>query len=189
MGKRRADRDRCVHARDDVGDGNAGALRAAPRRAVGLSRDAHHPAHALDHEVVTRALAIGAGLAESGQRAIDEAAVLLAQVLVAEAVARKVAVLVVFDQDVAAPRELARDGLAWRPGDIQRDRFLAAVSRSEIRGILGLAPLPILDPGRTKGPRIIAASRPLDLDDFGTQICHVLAGPGTCQYARQVENP
>ena len=45
-----------------------------PGRAVGLAGDAHHPAHALDHEVVARPLAVRTGLAESGHRAIDQAA-------------------------------------------------------------------------------------------------------------------
>src|SRR5258707_15117977 len=96
------------------------ALRAAPRRVVGLARYAHHPAHALDHEIVAWTLAIRTALAESGHRAIDEAAVRLVQVLVAEPVARKVTVLVVLDQDIAAARELARDGLAFRGRDVQR---------------------------------------------------------------------
>src|SRR5712691_10065114 len=105
MRERRADGDRGVHPGDDVGDRYAGALRTAARRAVGLAGDAHHAAHALDHEVVARPLAPGAGLAEPGQRAVDEPRIDLPQSVVAEAVAGKVAVLVVLDQDIEAGRE------------------------------------------------------------------------------------
>src|SRR5258708_13586250 len=73
--ERRADGDRGVHAGDDVGDRHAGALRPAARRIVGLAGHAHHAAHALDHEVVAWALAVGAGLPETGHRAIDQSRV------------------------------------------------------------------------------------------------------------------
>src|SRR5919197_3959471 len=98
----RANRDRGVHAGDDVGDRHAGALRAAARRVIGLAGDAHHAAHALDHEVVTGALAIRTGMAKPGNRTVDEPRVQLTHLLVPEPIAREVAVLVVLDEDVRA---------------------------------------------------------------------------------------
>src|SRR4051812_39264758 len=103
--QRGANGDRCVHAGDDVGDRHAGALRTASGSPVWLTRDAHHAAHTLDHEVVSRALSVRSAMAEAGDRAVDEAGVFLAQVLVAETVAGEVSELVVLDQYVARARE------------------------------------------------------------------------------------
>src|SRR5688572_13200714 len=89
--ERGADRDRRVHAGDDVGDRHSRALRLI----VGLAGDAHHAAHTLDHEVVARALPIRAGLAEARDRAVDEPRIHFAHLTVAQPVAREVAVLVV----------------------------------------------------------------------------------------------
>ena len=49
-------------------------LRPAAGQVVALAGDAHQPAHALDHEVVAGPLAARPGLAEAGDRAVDEAA-------------------------------------------------------------------------------------------------------------------
>src|SRR5713101_1604322 len=172
MRERRADRDRGVHAGDDVGDGDAGALRPAARRAVRFAGDAHHAAHALDHEVVAGALAIRAGLAEARDRAVDEARVDFLQVVVGEAVAR----------------EVAHEPLAFGPRDVDRDRFLAAVGRGVIGRVLGVAPVLVLHPGRTEGARVVARARTLDLDDFGAEIGEVLPRPGTGEHAREIED-
>src|SRR5688572_29751924 len=137
MRERRADRDRGVHPGDDVRDRHAGALRAAPGRAIGLAGDAHHAAHALDHEVVPRTLAVGAGMAKTGERAVDEPRVELAQRRIAETVAVEVAVLEILDQHVALARKLARDLLAFGRSEVERDGFLAAVGRGEISGVAG----------------------------------------------------
>src|SRR5258708_31200704 len=144
MRERRADGDRGVHPGDDVGDRDAGALRTAARRGVGLAGDAHHPAHALDHEVVARPLAPGAGLAEAGQRAVDEPRIDLPQSVLAEAVARQVAVLVVLDQHIEAGRKRTDQRLSFGRRDVHRDRFLAAIRGGEIGGIARLATLAVL---------------------------------------------
>src|SRR6266513_2967854 len=153
MRERRADGDRGVHRGDDVGDRDAGALRTAAWRAVGLSGDAHHPAHALDHEVVAGPLAPGAALAKARQRAVDEPRIGLAQSVVAQAVAGEIAVLVVLDQDIEARRERADERLSLGRRDIHRDRFLAAIRRGEIRRVARLATRAVLDPRRPEsGP-------------------------------------
>src|SRR5439155_1293987 len=185
--KRGADRDRGVHPGDDVGDGNAGALRPAARRIVGLAGDAHHPAHALDHEVVAGALAVRAGLAEARDRAVDEARIDLLQVFVGKAVAREVAELVVLDEHVRDLRELARELLPLGLGDVERDRFLAAVGRGVVGRVLAVAPVPVLHPGRTESARVVARARTLDLDHVGAEIGEVLPRPGAGEHARKIE--
>jgi hypothetical protein len=70
--KRSADRDRCVHPGNDVGDRHPGALRPAARHIIGFAGDAHHPAHALNHEIVAGVLAVRPGLAKAGHRTVDQ---------------------------------------------------------------------------------------------------------------------
>src|SRR5882762_5120991 len=188
MRERRADGDRGVHPGHDVGDRDAGALRTAARRAVGLSGDAHHPAHALDHEVVARPLAPGAALAEAGHRAVDEPRVDLPQSVVAQAIAGEIAVLVVVDQDIEAGGERPDQRLSLGRRDVDRDRFLAVRRRGEIGGVARLATLAVLDPRRSEGARVVAALRPLHLDDLGPEIGQILPGPGARKHARQVQN-
>src|SRR5216684_1155570 len=186
--KRRTYRDRSVHAGDDVGDGDAGALRSAARRAVRFAGDAHHAAHALDHEVVAGALAIRAGLAEARDRAVDEARVDLLQVLVGETVAREIAELIILYEHVRDRGELAHELLALGPGDVERDRFLAAVGRGVIGRVLRVAPVLVLHPGRTESARVVARARTLDLDHFGAEIGEVLPRPGAGEHARKIEH-
>ena len=66
--QRQRDPLRREHAGDDVGDGDA----EPERRAVGGAGDAHQPALGLHHRVVARLVAPRAGLAEAGDRAVDE---------------------------------------------------------------------------------------------------------------------
>ncbi len=99
---------RGVHAGDHVGHRDADLLRAAAREVVALAGDAHQSAHALEDEVVAGARRVRAVLSESGDRAIDQPRIDLAQIVVGEAVARQVADLVVLDDDVAtSPRDRA----------------------------------------------------------------------------------
>ena len=64
-----------IDAGEDVGNRHAGALGFAVRRAG----EVHDPAHALGHEVIAGAGGVRPGLAEAGDRAIDQARALLAQ--------------------------------------------------------------------------------------------------------------
>src|SRR5438045_9427904 len=97
MRERGADRDRGIHAGDDVGDRHARALRPAARGVVRLAGDAHHSAHPLNHEIVARMFAVRAGVAEAGDGAVDEPRIELTQLRIAEPIAPEVAVLVVLN--------------------------------------------------------------------------------------------
>src|SRR6185503_9669742 len=152
--ERGANRDGRVHARDDVGDRDTRSLRAAARRAVGLAGNAHHSAHALDHEVIAGPLAVRTGLAESGDRAVDQARMHAVEIVIAQAVTRQVAVLVVFDKDIAFAGERTDKRLAGRLGHVDGDRFLATVRRSEIGGVLRVAAFLVLHPRRPESTRV-----------------------------------
>src|SRR5262249_4901766 len=150
-------------------------------------RHAHQPAQSLHHEVVARAIAVGAGLPEAGDGAVDEARMLARQRRVVETVARKVAYLEVLHQYVALQRERTGDATPFGPGDVERERFLAAIAGKVVRGIGGIASLRVLEKGRAPVARVVAPSRTLDLDHFGAEVGEELRGPGTGQYAGQVE--
>src|SRR2546422_7607939 len=65
----------------------------------------------------------------------------------------------VLDEHVGNPGELAHELLAFGLRDVDRDRFLAAVGRGVIRRVLGVAPVPVLHPGRTESARVVARDR------------------------------
>ena len=69
----RQDGAKCIDASEHIGKRHAHALRCAAGRALGFAGDTHHAAHGLDHQVVTGALGVRAGLAETGYRAINQA--------------------------------------------------------------------------------------------------------------------
>src|SRR5262249_26882312 len=158
----------------------AGTLGLALRR----PGQVHDPAHALGHEVVAGARRVGAALAEAGDRAIDQARVLLAQACVIEAELGKPADLEILDQHVRAGRELLDDAPAVLALEITLDRALTAVSGVEI-GRAEMATIGRLDEGRPPAPRVVARPLALDLDDVGTEIGENLPGPGPRQDAGQ----
>ena len=186
--ERGAHGDRRVHAGDDVGDRDSRFLRAAARKIVALPGDAHHAAHALDHEIVAGPLAPGAGLAEPGHRAVDELRIDLLQVAVAEPVAGEIAELVVLEEHVGFCGELAHDPLALGLREIDRDRFLAAVGAGKISGFGRVAAVGVLQPRRAEGARVVARLRALDLEDLGAEVGEDLPGPGPGEHARKVED-
>ena len=94
------------------------------RRPVRLAGDVHDPGHALDEEIVAGALRVGPGLAEAGDRAIDEPRVERAQALVVEAEFGEAADLEVLDQHVRTRRKAAHD-LASRARSRSRRRSSA----------------------------------------------------------------
>src|SRR5207247_5544327 len=94
----------------------------------------------------------------------------LPQVVAAQAVASEIAVLVVLEQDVEAGRERTDQRLPFGDRDVHRDRLLAAIRRGEIGGVAGLATAAVPDPRRPESARVVAALRPLHLDDLGPEL-------------------
>jgi hypothetical protein len=168
---------RRVHAGEQVHRGHA----ELQRRLVGLAVQRHQARFALHHEVVARARGLGAGAVVARDRAVDEARVLLAQLLVAQAQLVDAAELEVLDHHVALLRKVARDLLAFGRLQVERDRALVAVDAVEVGG-LGLA--------HAQAPvaRVVAAARVLDLDHLGAHVGQHHAAPGARQDAGQVED-
>ena len=142
------------------------ALFAVGARSIGLTGDAHEPAHALQKEIVTGARCIRSGLAETGDRAVDEARVDLGEARVVEAVLRQTADLEILDQHVGFRGQIAHQALALRLGDVDGDRLLAAVAAHEIG-----AEARVLRSRRNRerwspAARVVAAAGTFDLDHF-----------------------
>src|SRR5262249_36593740 len=117
-----------IDAGEDVRDWNAGAGRLA----VGRAGEAHEAAHALRHQVVAGARRIGAGLAEAGDRAIDQMRVLGRETFVVEAELFEPADLEVLEPHIRARGELLDQPLALGSLEIKLDGTLAAVGAVEI---------------------------------------------------------
>ena len=179
MPQRRQDADAAIQPGEQVGHRHADLL----RQPVGLAGQAHDAAHRLDQAVVARPRRIRPGLAEAGDRAVDQPRKPGMQLLVAQAVFRQRADLEVLHQDVAAGDQLQRDLLAFRLADIQRDRLLVAVDADEIGAFL----VPGID-RRREAARVVAGARPLDLDHVGAQVGQHLRAGRPCQHTGQVEN-
>ena len=172
-----------------VGDGDAHLLRAAARKVVALAGDRHQPAHRLDEEVVAGAVGIGPGLAEAGDRAVDQPRVDRAQALVVEPVAREPAPLVVLQQDVGGRHQPPDELLPPCRGEVESDRFLAAVGAVEIGRVRNLASVLRGNEGRAPQAGVVAGAGALDLDHLGAEVGHRLGRPGAGQDAAEVEDP
>ena len=191
------DRGAGVHAGEQVGDRHAHFLRTAAALVVtdlgarGAGH-AHQPAHPLYCVVVAGALAVWAGLAEAGDRAVNEARVQFAQAGGVQAVARHVAYLVIFNQHIALRGNSADHRLSFGPGDVDRDRALVAVGAEVVGGLSGVLARPVLQERWTPAAGVVTttaawAGRTLDLDHISPQIGQRLRAPRTRQHAGQVK--
>jgi hypothetical protein len=117
-----------IDAGENVGHGDADLLRLAVR----LSGDAHQPGHALDDEVIAGAMRIGAGLAEAGDGAVDQARVERRKSRVIQPVFRKAPDLEILDHHIGVGHKATDGFLAFGRAEIDGDGFLAPVGGMEI---------------------------------------------------------
>ena len=181
---------RRMHHRGKNGGGGIGAGQNIDKRhpdlhrhAVRFAGHAHQPAHALDHEIIAGAVRVGPVLAEAGDRAIDNPRIHSAQRLVIQPVSGQPADLEILDKHIAFGGKPAQDVGAFRCGDVDGERSLVAVDRTEIGGsgsgvAVGVAGH-LVGEWRAPASRVITASRAFDLDDVGTEIAEHLRCPGT----------
>ncbi|MNN09333.1 hypothetical protein D3C81_1222110 [compost metagenome] len=177
-----------VQAGEDIGQRHADFHRAGTDFLIGAPGNAHQAAEALDHEVIARAFGVGAGLAETGDRAVDQLRIDLLQRRIVEAIRLKSADLEVFQHDVGFCRQFADDALAFRLGEVDGDGLLVAVGRKEIGRLAGVAPVGVLEERRAPVAGVVADVRALDLDHFGAEVGEDLPGPGAGEYAGEVED-
>ncbi len=152
-----------AHGREDAA-GDVGewcpALDRRPARA--LAGDAHDPAHRLRDQIEAAAMAVGSGPAKAGERAVDQARIALAQLLVVEAELRERARPVVLDHDVGILEQARQHPLAARGLEVEHDAPLVAVDHHE-RGRLAVD-------HRQPAPGVVAARDLLDLDHVGAHV-------------------
>ncbi|MNZ90042.1 hypothetical protein D3C78_1089920 [compost metagenome] len=177
-----------VHAGEYIDHGHTGSQRAAAGFTVGMAGDAHQAAHGLDHEVVARALGIGAVLAEAGDGAVDQARIEGLEAVVVEAVLPQPADLEVLHHHVGFQGHAAQQGLAFGVGHVDGDGALVAVAGREVSGFARVLAGIVLAEGRAPVAGVVAGDGALDLDDVGAQVGQHLGAPGTGEHARQVQH-
>ncbi|MDZ7702579.1 MAG: hypothetical protein U5J98_11260 [Halobacteriales archaeon] len=161
------------HRGDEVGGGQPNLRRLAALR----PGDGHDPARPLHEEVVAGTLAPGAGLAERGDRAVDDRVVVLPDVVVADAEPIGRAGPVVLDEDVRLGGEVVQRLPGLVGLEVQLDAPLAVVHRPEVGRLAAVGgrdagPLVALgvDEGRPGVPVVVADLGPLDLDHLGALV-------------------
>ena len=176
--ERSEDRHRAVHAREQIGHGDARLLRFA----IGFAGHRHHAAHGLGDEIVACAVGVRPGLSEPCDRTGDQARVQCGKRGMVKPVLRQPADLVVLDHDICAACQIANDGLALRAGDVDCERPLAAIGRMEIsRSQIGA--IFCCHERRPPMPRIVSYAGPFDLDHFGAKVRQQLSAPWASQDA------
>ncbi|OGA02167.1 MAG: hypothetical protein A3I00_02555 [Betaproteobacteria bacterium RIFCSPLOWO2_02_FULL_64_12] len=186
--ERRQHRDCGVHPGHEIEDRNPDFHGTAAGPAVLLPGDAHQSAHRLDEEIVGHLWRLGTGLAETGDRAIDQAGIDFRQIGITELVSRQRAGLEVLQQYIRALRERPHDALAFGLLQNDGDRAFAPIGCQVIAGLARLRSVPRLEVRRSPGPGIVASTRALDLDGVGTEIGEQLPGPRSGHHAAEIEN-
>src|SRR4029079_13917037 len=97
---------------------------------------------------------IGPGLAEAGDRAIDQPRVLVLHAVVGEAVLVERRGLEILDQHVALPDQLANQLAPSGLGEIDRDRALVAIAGEEIGALPRRLTGRVLEKRRREGARV-----------------------------------
>ena len=154
--QRQHDSEGGIHAGGHVGDRGAAAHAAA----AFFAGDADHAAFGLQDQVHGGPLAIGAVLAETRNRGIDDPGIAGTDRRITQAEFFERARAEVLDHDVGFLDHLEKELLAFRALEVDRQSALVAMKRDEI-GRLGIA----ATGGRAPGARDVAAVGRLELED------------------------
>ena len=155
------------------------------RLARGFAGQRHEAAHRLDDEIIARFMRARPGLAETGDRAIDETLVGRGKAGVIEPELGQRPGLEVFEHHIGRSGEIAHPRKIVLILEIGHDRALPAIGGVVI-GRLALA-IPTLDPWRAPQPRPVPLGA-FDLDYIRAEIGENLSGPRPCQDAREFED-
>src|SRR5262249_25973208 len=121
----------------------------------------------------------GARLPESADRRVDDARICRVHRLIAQAEPRRHAGEEVLDEHVGAARKLEREPRALRLLEVHRDPALVAIDGGE-----GGAHLP----GPAQRAQIIAAPRPLELDDVRAEVAEECGAVRSRDDAGEIED-
>lgn len=148
--------------------------------AIGPAGGAHQAAHGLTNDVITGALAQRARVAETGDRAVDDAGVDLFQHIVAQAQFLHRTGAVVLQHDIGLFDHLFKDLFAFRLFQVQGHADLAAVEVCVVNTVA-------VDKGAHL-TSIVAALGVLDLDHRSTHIGHHRCCIRAREHAAQIQN-
>ena len=174
MPQRGQQADRHRQARQHIGHRGA----RAGRLAAGPAGGAHQAAHRLGDDVVARAQPIRPGVAEAGDRRIDQPRVHGLQRVVAQAELVHRAGAVVLHHHVGGLHEVEEQLAAGL--EVERHALLAAVQVHVVRAFAV--------PERCEVARVVAAAGLLDLDDLGAHVGQHHGAEGAGEHAGQVED-
>ena len=172
----RQDAHQCMHAGGLVERGK----RTPYRPAILFSGQTHDAGKRLPHQIVTGLLPHRPGSAVSGNGAIDQARIDLAQAAVVDAEALCDPGAIAFDDDLCGLGNFLDDLHTFRRFEIDCDTLLVSIHCQEYRA------LPILA-GRP-GTCVIATLGRFDLDHLGTQLSQVLGAQRPRQDFRQIQH-
>ncbi len=176
MEERGVHRHRRIEPSADVADRHA----RAHRRLARMAGDAHDAAQALHDHVVSGFLRGWPGVAEARGRRIDELRIARVQCFPAVAQLLHGARTEVLDEYVRALEQTLENAPVGLGLQVERDRFLAAVDRGEIRGD------PVLE--RAILPGVVALARRLDFDHPCPQLRHQECAIGPREDAREIDD-
>src|SRR4030095_4851249 len=145
--------------RREIGDRDASACTASAR----FAGNADHAALSLEYEVERGAVAVWAVLAESRDRAIDDARVAFARRFVSESKASERADAIVFQHDVAFFDQAEKQFLAFRALEIDDDPPLVSMQAHEVGGFAARQ-------RDAPAARNVACARRLELDHLRAEI-------------------
>src|SRR5947208_2679884 len=176
--ERAGDREGTEHPAGQVGHRQAHADRAP----VGLAGDGHGAAHRLQREVERGPVAVRSLLAVGGDRADDDPLVERPELRVREAQALHDAGAEIFPDHVRLTDELVEHLAATLAVEVERERFLVAIDRQEVRR------LAVGQERRAHAPHRVAAIRILDLDHLGALVGEQHRAVRSREHTREVED-
>ena len=178
--ERGEDGDPGVQGAEVVGRFAAGAERLF----VGVAGDVHQAGESHAGERVAFEAAVGTGLAEGCDGAVDEVRKLGLQVVVAEAERREAAGSFAFDEDVGVGEQFAEDDAAALRLDVKRQALLVGVEVEEEAALVGVGDV-AREGAEAAG---VVALRRLDLDDLRAEVGEEARGVGAGDALGEVDD-
>ena len=164
---------------------HVGRLQVAHRRRrARLLLHVHDAGHRVDDVVERGRIAQRAGLAEAGDRAVDDVGLHARERGVIDAQPRGHAGHEVLDRHVGLAREVQRHLAPARVAEIEPDALLAHVDAHEVRGLVEPTLLELDVPPA----RFVPFAGPLDLEHARAEVGQQACAVGPCQHAGEVED-
>jgi len=140
----RQDSNRCIESNVDIYNRYTNPLRPASRFSVWLSGDTHQSAVPLDQIVITRLVCHRTGLAKTGYRQVNQFRIDLGQRFIIQAHFCQATDFKVFNQNIRLRYQLFQNFDASFGFQIQGNGRFIPICATEVCGIFGFVPMPVL---------------------------------------------